>query len=234
LAEAHLSLGLALGARYDLPGAENAVRKAIQPNPRLAAAWDQLAWLLLATGREYPETARRWRPRDLEPTSVAFANSYSAYLYFARRHEAALEQVRRVIAMDSSFANAHNMAGACLTVLGRYAEAEAEFSLMEKLVSAPFSRAVHGWAHGRAGNRARAEQILAELEELAKQRLVSAGCRVLLYVGIGEKQKALDWLERAAEDQDWFCWQMRIDPALDSLRDEPRFKALVKKVGLEK
>jgi adenylate cyclase len=86
-----------------------------------------------------------------------------------------------------------------------------------------------GYAHAVAGDRAKAEQILLKLDELAKQRYVSPANRAAVYLGLGEKGKALDWLEQAYEDRDPILWWIQ-EQLYDSVRNEPRFQALMKKI----
>jgi len=73
-----------------------------------------------------------------------------------------------------------------------------------------------------------------DFETLAKQRYVSPAASMVVYLGLGEKEKALEWLEKCYEDRDTQTWFLKVDPLYDSLRDEPRFQALLKKVGLDK
>ena len=84
-----------------------------------------------------------------------------------------------------------------------------------------------------SGDRAKAEQALRELEELAKRQYVSPTAFVTIYLGLANKEKALDWLEKAYEQQDSACWYLKIDQIYDSVRSEPRFQAISKKIGLE-
>ena len=98
----------------------------------------------------------------------------------------------------------------------------------------PNNAADIGCAYAVSGNRARAEQILFELERLSMRRYVSPATRATLYLCLGEKSKALDWLEKCYEEQDVECLSFKIDPIYDSIRNEPRFQELLKKVGLDK
>ena len=81
-----------------------------------------------------------------------------------------------------------------------------------------------------SGDRARAEQILGDLEELAKRRYVTPNARMPVYLGLGDKEKTLDALEKCYQDQDGACWWLNVDQVYDSIRSEPRFQALVKKI----
>ena len=90
-----------------------------------------------------------------------------------------------------------------------------------------------GYAYAISGDRAKAEQSLRELEELAKQQYVSPTAFATIYLGLGQKEKCLDWLEKSYEQQDSACWYLEIDQIYDGIRNEPRFQALVKKIFCE-
>jgi tetratricopeptide (TPR) repeat protein len=87
-----------------------------------------------------------------------------------------------------------------------------------------------GYAYAISGDRAKAEQTLRELEELAKHQYVSPTAFATIYLGLGQKEKCLDWLEKAYEQQDSACWYLKIDQIYDNVRNDPRFLALVQKV----
>ena len=84
-----------------------------------------------------------------------------------------------------------------------------------------------------AGDRVQAEQVLHQLDQLAKVRRVNPGARVPVYLGLGDKEKTLDWLEKCYEEQDLACGRLKIDHRFDGLRTELRFQALLSKVGLD-
>jgi adenylate cyclase len=90
-----------------------------------------------------------------------------------------------------------------------------------------------GYAYAISGERAKAEEALRELEELANRQYVSPTGFATIYLGLGEKEKALDWLEKAYEERDSACWYLKIDRIYDPVRKEPRFQAILKKIGLE-
>jgi len=87
-----------------------------------------------------------------------------------------------------------------------------------------------GYAYAISGDRAKAEQALRELGELAKRQYISPTVFATIYLGLGEKEKSLDWLEKFYEQQDSACWYVKIDQIYDGVRNEPRFQALVKSI----
>jgi serine/threonine-protein kinase len=90
-----------------------------------------------------------------------------------------------------------------------------------------------GYAYAISGDRAAAEQSLRELEELAQGQYVSPNAFATIYLGLGEEEKCLAWLEQAYEQQDSACWYLKIDDLYDGLRHEPRFQALTQKIFVE-
>ena len=133
--------------------------------------------------------------------------------------------------MDPNNGFAHSILGWCLIAKGSKAEARAEFQTATTLDDLPWYVGSLGYACAVSGDRAKAEQILRELEELAKQRYVSPSNRATVYLGLGENEKALDWLERAFEDRDPIFWWFKGDQLYDSVRDTRRFHALMQKVS---
>jgi Flp pilus assembly protein TadD len=112
---------------------------------------------------------------------------------------------------------------------GDKAEASAEFQKATTLDDLPWYVSSLGYASAILGDRVKAEQILRELDQIAKQRYVSPANQAAVYLGLGDKTKALDWLEKAFEDRDLIFWWIQ-DQLYDSVRNEPRFQALMQKV----
>ena len=113
------------------------------------------------------------------------------------------------------------------------AGAIAEFQRSKIMVTGAWYQGLLGYAYAISGDRPKAEQILRELEEMAKRQYVSSTAVAMIDLGFGEKEKALDWLDKSYEDQESACWYLKVDPIYDSVRNEPRFQATLKKIGLE-
>lgn len=171
---------------------------------------------------------------ELDLLSSMFNSGLGWKFFSERRYDEAMAQARKALELDSSFASAHELLGRCSLWKGDTASAIAEFQKAKLLDPQPYYDAYLAYAHARAGDRAKAEQVLRDLDDLSKQRYVSPGLRMLLHFGLGEKEKALDWLEKCYEEQDGACWTLKIEPLYDPVRNEPRFQALLKKVGLDK
>jgi adenylate cyclase len=152
------------------------------------------------------------------------------YLYHARRYDDAIVQIRKTLELDPTSTLARHLLGCCLLWKGDTAGAIAEFQRSKIVVTGAWYQGLLGYAYAISGDRAKAEQVLSELEELAKHQYVNSSAFAAIYLGLGEKQRALDWLDECYENQESACWLLKVDPIYDSVRNEPRFQALVKKV----
>jgi TolB-like protein/class 3 adenylate cyclase/tetratricopeptide (TPR) repeat protein len=233
LADAHLSLGLALAGAFDWNGGEQEIKRALELNPRLTLAYDQLAWLQVQFGRFDEAIRNEQKAIELDPLSLLFNSDLGWRLSLARRYDEAMAQLRKTLELDPSFADAHSGLGWCSVWKGDTAGAIAAFQKATALDPQPYFDAALAYAYARAGDRARAGQMLRDWDNRAKQRYIAPGPRMLLHLGLGQKDKALEWLERCYEEQDTSCWGLKVDPIFDPLRTEPRFQALLKKMGLD-
>src|SRR5881392_1977293 len=102
--------------------------------------------------------------------------------------------------------------------------------LLVQMVAGAWYQGLLGYAYAISGDRPKAEQILRELEQMAKRQYVSTTAFADIHLGLGEKEKALDWLEKSYQDQESACWYLKVDPIYDRVRNEPRFQALVQRV----
>jgi tetratricopeptide (TPR) repeat protein len=206
----------------------------LELNPRLSLAYDQLAWVQMMFGRFDEAIRNEQKAIDLDPLSLMFNSELGWQLSWARRYDEALEQLRKTLELDPNSAVAHFQLGWCSIWKEDTADAIAEFQKAKALDPQPRTDAALTYAYACAGDRVKAEQMLRDWDDRTKQQYLSPGLRVLLHLGLGEKDKALDWLEKCYEEQDGFCWFLKVDPLYDTLRTEPRFQALLKKAGLDK
>ncbi len=230
LAEAHLSLACALGGAFDLQNAQIEFDRAIELNPNLAWAYEIYAWFLGGVGRLDEAIAKDKKAIELDPLNSFFQSALAYYLYHARRYDDAIVQIRKTLELDPTSTLARHLLGCCLLWKGDTAGAIAEFQRSKIVVTGAWYQGLLGYAYAISGDRPKAEQILGELEELAKHQYVNSSAFAAIYLGLGEKEKALDWLDVAYENQESACWLLRVDPIYDSVRNEPRFQALVQKV----
>ena len=230
LAEAHLSLACALGGAFDWRNAQVEFDRAIELNPNLAWAYEIYAWFLGGLGRLDEAIAKDKKAIELDPLNSFFQAALAYFLYHARRYDDAIVQIRRTLELDPTATLARHLLGCCLLWKGDTAGAIAEFQQSKIVVTGAWYQGLLGYAYAISGDRPKAEQILRELEEMAKRQYVNSTAFADIHLGLGEKEKALDWLEIAYENQESACWYLKVDPIYDSVRNEPRFQALVEKV----
>src|SRR5438552_18588229 len=123
--------------------------------------------------------------------------------------------------MDPTSTIARHLLRCCLRWNSDTAGAIAEFRRSKIVVTGAWYQGLLGYAYAISGDRPKAEQMLRELEELAKQQYVNSSAFAAIYVGLGEKEKALDWLDKAYENQESACWLLKVDPIYESVRNEP-------------
>jgi adenylate cyclase len=232
LAEAHLALGTALQTSFDFKGSEKELDRAVELNPNFALTYDQFGWTFACLGRFDQAIAAEKKAIELDPLNTFLNTDLGFFFYWSRRYDDAIAQIRKTLELDANNALAHQSLGWCLVWKGNVAEAKAEFQKATTLDDLPWYVGSLGYACAVSGDRRKAEQILRELEDLTTQRYVSPAIRASVYLGLGENNKALDWLEKGYQDRDPSLWWISGDQLYDSVRNEPRFKALLQKVDM--
>jgi TolB-like protein/tetratricopeptide (TPR) repeat protein len=230
LPEAHLSLACALGGAFDWRNAGIEFDRAIELNPNLAWAYEIYAWFLGGLGRLDEAIAKDKKAIELDPLNSFFQSALAYYLYHARRYDDAIVQIKKTLDLDPAATLGRHLLGCCLLWKGDTTGAIAEFQRSKIMVTGAWYQGLLGYAYAISGDRSKAEQVLRELEEMAKHQYVNSTAFADIHLGLGEKGKALDWLERSYQDQESACWYLKVDPIYDSVRNEPRFQALVQKV----
>jgi len=233
LAEAHTSLAIAL-LLYDFDFAQ-AIREfqhAIELNPNYATGHQQYGNIgLIALGRFDDAIAEGNRAAELDPLSLVINADVGANYYYARRYDEAIAQLRKILEMDPGYYFAYITLGEALEMKGAHDSAIAEYQKARALNDDPSVLGVLGRAYGLSGNKVEAEKILDQLKELSKQRYVAAYSFALVYLGLGDKEEALRWLEQSYQDRAGSdIGYIRVDPLLDPLRGDPRFEALAEKI----
>src|SRR6266446_1313031 len=230
LPEAHLSLACALGGAFDWQNAQIEFDRAIELNPNLAWAYEIYAWFLGGVGRLDEAIAKDKKAIELDPLNSFFQAALAYFLYHARRYDDAIVQIKKTLELDPASTLGRHLLGCCLLWKGDTPGAIAEFQRSKIVVTGAWYQGLLGYAYAISGDRPKAEQILRELEQMAKRQYVSTTAFADIHLGLGEKEKALDWLEKSYQDRESACWYLTVDPIYDSVRNEPRFQALVQKV----
>ncbi len=234
LADAHASLGYAL-MYYDwnFRLAEKEYQKAIELNPSSALGHQWYAYLLMATGRPRESLAQVDVAKRLDPLSVAINTDQAYMLYYDGQIASALKAVEIALEMNPEFPIGHFWLGRIYTSQGRFLEAEAEFQKIGELRAWTPAMAALGFLYGKWGKPEKAGEILEEFAALAKEGKFASGYAIAgVYAGLGDKERTFAYLDQAyAERSNWLVW-LNNDPRWDVVRVDPRFKELVRNVGL--
>ena len=155
-------------------------------------------------------------------------------LHHARRNDEALTRLQKTVELDSNFWATHLMLGKVYTQQRKYPEAIAEFTKARQL-SGGNSESIGsiGYVEALASDREKARAVLAELKALSQQRYIPPSNMGLVYCGLGEKDEALSCLEKACDERDPRVTLLKVDPRWDSFRSNPRFVAILKRIGLQ-
>jgi adenylate cyclase len=235
LAEAHTALA-EVKFWYDLdwPGAESEFRRAIALNPSYAFAHDLYSFALSNHGRLDEAVAESRRASELDPLSWSIPIDMATALAWQTKYEEAKGWVRKALDLDPNVFFVQWALGWVNLQAGKPAEAIPELEKARAMDSPPFVAGFLGYAYGVTGQRAKAQEIIAELNQMSSQRYVSPSCTALVYLGLGDKGRALDGLEKAYEARSVWLTFLKEDKVFDPLRSEPRFIALLKRVGFDK
>jgi TolB-like protein/Tfp pilus assembly protein PilF len=234
LGEAHNALAeMKEDYDWDWPGAEREFRRAIELNPGYATAHQWYGGLLSELGRHEEALAEIKRAQQLDPLSLIINTDHGRVLLYAGQDDLGIEQLRKTLEMDPNFAPAHYHLGFAHLRKGAFADAIAEFQRATTLSpNITFYKAGLGYAYARADKSAEARKLLSELEDLSRRRYVSWCDIAIIYAGLGEKDQAFTFLEKAYEQRDRGFVYMKVAPYLETLRSDPRFQDLLRRVGL--
>lgn len=232
LAEARTSLAF-IKHRWDWgrEEAEKEFQLAIKYKPTYAPAHQWYSSYLVAMGRFDEAIGEAKRAQELEPLSFISNSHLGWILYLAGRYDEAIAHCKRLLDVDPNFFPARRYLGLAYEQKGMYTEAVDQFQQGVKLSGSPLMMSLLGHAYAASGKRSEALRILADLDK-EKQRYVSPYTVATIYAGLGEKDQAFKWLEKAFEDRDIWLMNLRVDPLLKSLRSDKRFTDLLQRIGL--
>ncbi len=217
---------------YDWSAAEKEFTRALELSPGESDAHVGFGWCLFSKGRTSEAVVRMDRGLELDPLSVIVNFSVGLALHFNRQHDQAIEQLQKAVELDPTNLLSHGALGMALEQEGKWPEAISQFQMAREVSNDnPWALAYLGHAFGASGQEEKATAIIRELEQLSTQRYVSGYDIALVYAGMGNKQEALAWLERAYKERsDWIVW-LKVDQRFDALRGDPQFQKLIQRVG---
>jgi DNA-binding winged helix-turn-helix (wHTH) protein/tetratricopeptide (TPR) repeat protein len=234
LAEAHTSLALVkFRLDWDWTEAEREFRRAIELNPGHASAHHFYGLYLSAMGRADEAIARMERAHELDPLSLIISTALGRALHFARRYDRALEQHLKTLEREPDFAEARfNLA---LAYVQRSMFPEAVGELQRAIVLAgrrPAMVSVLGYVYALSGDRAQARRTLDELDGLSSEGGTPTLYLAYPHIGRGDKDRVFELLDKAYEERSGLLVYLKVEPIFDSLRDDPRFDDLLRRMDL--
>ena len=234
LAEAHTSLGaVKFFYDWDWASAEREFRRAIEINPGYSDAHQMYSYHLSAVGRLDEALAEMRRAQELDPLSIAKIAGMGEIFNHKRQYDQAIEQYQKALEMDPNSGFVHWALGNVYVQKGMYAEAIAEYQKAIPLSGdSPDEPAALGYAYALSGKRHEAQELIDELKERSKRRYISPTVIAFIYAGLGEKDQAFALLDKAYDERDSILVLLKVEPAFNNLRSDPRFAELMRRVGL--
>ena len=235
LAEAHTALGSAKHFyEYDWAGAEREFRRAIELNPNYATAHQWYAQMLGCEGRGEEALAEHKHALALDPFSLIIISGTGHRFYRLRRYDEAVEALKNAVEMDDNFASTHWNLGLVYAQQKDFPAAIKELQKADALLqSNALTLGALGYTYAASGDTIRAGTVLLRLENQAKHQYVDPEAYALVYVGLGNKDRAFQWLNRAIDDRQGWVTFIKAEPLLDNLRSDPRFDDLLRRMNLE-
>src|SRR6267378_443923 len=234
LAEAHTSLAALLWLHdWQWEEAETRFKRSLELSPTYPTANHWYAEYVMTMGRQGEAIARVKNGHELDPLSLIINVAVGWAFYLARRYGEAIEQLRRTIELDPNYPVTYWILGLVLRKTSSYELAITEGERGVKLSGgSPLMRAALAHTLGTAGRTKEAFQMLDDLTKLAKQKYVAPYFLAGVHIGLGENDRAMEYLEKSYEEHSHWLIYLHIDPSMDGLRDNPRFQDLSRRVGL--
>jgi eukaryotic-like serine/threonine-protein kinase len=228
LAEAHTSLGKIASDTWRWAEADAAFARAITLNPNYATAHHWQAMYLAEVGRIGEALTAIRRAQALDPLSLIINAEVGRLQYFARDYDGAIVQLSKTLELDPDFAIAHLHLGSVLLVKRRFDEAVRAFRHAATL-GGPMPGVNLARAYALAGDRSKAEAALRQI--LGEPRQMPYALAVL-YVTLGDHDRAIDWIERGLDGQGGGPWFLKVNPPFDALQTHPRFQAILRRLAI--
>jgi serine/threonine protein kinase/Flp pilus assembly protein TadD len=232
LAEAHTALAFILfNYDWDWAGAEKEFKRAIEANPNYAEAHHQYGWFLALMGRTSEGITELKHAQQLDPLSPLIDVDLNAPYYWSRQYDRSIAVSRKVLDMAPNFFLAHYTLGWASIEKKDFSTAISELQKAKSLEDTPWITGALAYAYAVSGNRGGAQQLLSELQNAASRRWITPYWIAMIYLGLGDRDNTFRWLEKAYDERSqWLVW-LKSDPIVDSIRSDPRFQDLVRRIG---
>jgi serine/threonine-protein kinase len=231
LAEGHTSLANAFAFEWNQQGAVTEFTRAIALNPNYATAHQWYGLYLVPAGKFDEGLAELRRAQQIDPLSLIINQNVGWMLYIARRYDEAIEQQRKTLELDSHFHLAFWGMGLAHVQKHMYAQAIAAFTQAQAFSDDdPVARAALGFAYAAAGDRENAERVVNDLIAVSRKRYFPPYQIAMIYGGLGDKDRAFEWLEKAYTEHSPGLTFLKTEPMVDGLRTDSRFKDLIRRV----
>jgi len=232
LPEAHTAQArVLLSYDWDWSGAESELKRAIEFNPNYAEAHHIYSHYLMNMGRTEESLAESRRALEIDPQDVALILHLGWNHLYAGQYDQAINQLQKSLEMDPSFSIARIFLARAYEQKRMYKEANAVLQKAMSVQEGGIETEVGYW-NAVSGNRAEATRILNHLKELYQRKTVSPYDLAVVYAGLGEKDQALEWLQKAIEERSGGLLVLKVEPVFDSLHSDPRFADLLRRMGI--
>jgi DNA-binding winged helix-turn-helix (wHTH) protein/TolB-like protein len=233
IGEAHASLASILWEfDWDWRAAEAEFKRALELSPSYPTAHQWYAELLCHLGRAAEAIAEIDRARALDPVSTVIAATKGFLLYLSRQHEASIVALKQTLELDPGWALAHLYVGANHVARRDYAAAaEAVGEARKALGEPPLILQSVAYVTALQGRQVEARALLDRLERVPPEIYADAYFTSAVHMALGDHETALRLLERAHDERSYWFTILKVDPGIDPLRSDPRFAALMKRVG---
>jgi eukaryotic-like serine/threonine-protein kinase len=233
LAQAHYELAAVhFYGDWDWKGAEAEFRRALELNPSDAESHRVYSVFLAALGRPEEALAESRKAQESDPLSLSTQLTAGFVLFFAREYEKSIEQCRRALELDPNSAGAYDCLGSSYLAEGLHSEAVAAFEKASNFSdNDPERLAGLGRAYAMAGRKSDARRVLDQLRQISRQAYMPPYLLATIYGALGENDEAFAWLQKAFNERDVYLAWLKVDGAVDPLRNDPRFQELLGRVG---
>jgi TolB-like protein/Flp pilus assembly protein TadD len=218
---------------WDWTGADQEFQRAIELNPGYVEAYHWRSTMFSMLGRHEEALSEKKKALAMDPLSVVITTDVARMFYFNREYDRAIEQYRKALEMDVAFSSAHLWLAQAYQQKGLFDEAMESLKTGAHLAGdSAYALARMGYGYAVSGNQAEARAVLGRLQSSSSERYVSPYDVAIVHLGLEERDEAIDWLRKALEERSPWMGYLGVEPQMDALRQDPRFREMLQRVGL--